>query len=385
MALTLATINAAQPGDVLNDTVITGLHLRCLTKRKVYYLYYRAKDGTQRRPKVGDHTILTLAQARQICKDMLHQVAAGKDPMIERRTRKDAPTINDLADRYWERKAKKQKSARDIKRHLDAHIRPMLGSMRAIDTTYADCEGLHDRVAKTAPVQANRVLATFSTMLGLAERWDMRPIGSNPCKRVQRIPEQKRRRHMTGDEAPAIAAALLEHAKTAPASVAFLYLLILSGARKGEIAGATWKHLRNNVLRLSDSKTGPRDIFLPPQVMDLLAELPRRDENVSITGIKDPTKIWQQVRKTAGCEDLRLHDLRRSFASAALSAGLTLAQVGELLGHRNSQTTKGYAYLMEEAATAAVTTVADRLTEMMLAKVKVEVSEQEHPEPDHSG
>lgn len=363
MSLTPAGIASAQPGDTLRDASLPGLHLRVTPTRKSYFLYFRTKDGVERRPKLGEHGLITLAGARQIAKDMLLQVANGRDPIAERQVRKDAPTVNQLADRYWERHASKQKAKSDVERHLDTYIRPLLGTKRVIDVVYADAERLHDRVAKQAPVQANRVLATFSTMLGLAERWDMRPMGSNPCRRVQRTPERQRRRHMTGEEAPRIAAALLAHAKTAPASVAFIYLLILSGARKSEIGGARWDQLHDNVLRLEDSKTGPRDIFLPPQVMDILEKLPRTFG--TITGIKNPTPVWQAIRKEAGCTDLRLHDLRRSFASAALSAGLTLGQVGELLGHRSSQTTKGYAYLMQEAATAAVATVADKLEGMM--------------------
>lgn len=374
MSLTAATISAAKTGDVLNDTLVVGLHVRALPKGKIFYLYFRTKDGTQRRPKLGACSVLTLAQARQIAKDMLHIVASGRDPMIERQTRKDAPLVNELADRYWKRHGEKQKSKKDIERHLDAHIRPLLGSERVIDIGYKQCEKLFDRVAKTAPVQANRVISTFSKMLTLAERWEWRPMGSNPCKRVQRTPETKRRRKMEGSEAPRIAVALTQHAKDAPQGVAFLYLLILSGARKGEIAAADWSMLHENVLKLPDSKTGYRLIFLPPVVMELLEKLPRTVDHAgnpsgSITGIKDPTKIWHSVRKEAGCPDLWIHDLRRSFASAALSAGLTLAQVGELLGHKNAQTTKGYAYLMEEAATAAVATVADKLQEMMRAKV----------------
>lgn len=371
LPLTPANIIAAKAGTILRDETVKGLQLIVgKTGGKAFYLYFRTKDGTERRPKLGDTTLMSLAQARKTGKEMLLHVAMGKDPMAERQVRKDAPTVNELADRYWERYAKAKKASRDTERHLVKHIRPLLGSTRVVDIGYQDCERLHDRLAKTAPIQANRLLATFSKMLSLAEKWEMRPMNSNPCKRVEHTPERKRRRFMKGDEAPKIAAALAKHAKTAPSSVAFLYLLILSGARKGEIAGATWDRLHGNVLRLADSKTGPRDIYLPPQVMDILETLPRTvDANGepcgTITGIKDPIKIWEQVRTEAGCPDLRIHDLRRSFASAALSAGLTLAQVGELLGHRNSQTTKGYAYLMEEAATAAVTVAADRLSRMM--------------------
>lgn len=349
--------------DTVNDTVVPGLSLRSFATRKVYYLYFRTKDGTQRRPKLGDAQVITLAQARQLAKDMLLQVAMGKDPMLERQKRQDAPSVNELADRYWERHAKNLKDTESVERHLRLYIRPLLGAMRACDVGYGDCERLHDKVAENAPIQANRVLATFSKMLSLAERWGWRPLGSNPCKRVQRAPEKQRRRFMTPAEAQKIAAAMRGFEKTAPASVAFLYLLILSGARMGEIASARWDWISGSVLTLADSKTGFRQIHLPPQVMALLEKLPKTSG--TLTGIKDPTAVWQQVRAIAGCPDLRLHDLRRSFASVALSAGLSLAQVGELLGHRNSQTTKGYAYLMNDAATAAVSVVADKLTAMM--------------------
>jgi integrase len=191
----------------------------------------------------------------------------------------------------------------------------------------------------------------------------MRTVNSNPCKLVQRTRESARRRHMLADEAPKIAAALRRHEPTAAASVAFIWLLILSGARCGEIAAARWEWIEGNVLRLPDSKTGARTLFLPSQVMELLARLPRKCE--TITGIKEPVTIWKKVRAEAGCPDLRLHDLRRSFASAALSAGVSLSQIGELLGHRNAQTTRRYAYLMSESATAAATVAADRITALM--------------------
>jgi integrase len=171
-------------------------------------------------------------------------------------------------------------------------------------------------------------------MLSLAKRWDTRPIGSNPCRRVQRTRERARRRYLTPEEAPKLAAALRKHEAQHPHAALFVWLLILSGARCGEIAKAKWSDLHGNVLRLADSKTGPRSIFLLPPVMGLLAKVQRASE--TITGIQRPDRLWRKVRKEAGCPDLRLHDLRRSFASAGLSAGLTLAQVGELLGHRNA-------------------------------------------------
>src|SRR5882762_3365960 len=232
--MTPSTIAAAKPGDILRDTNVTGLHLRVSAKHKTYYLFFRNKDGTQRRPKIGEHGILTLAQARQVAREMLVRVAMGQDPMAERSARREAPTVADLALKYWEKHASKQKASRDVRRHLDRYILPLMGTKRAADIVYTDAERLHAHIAADAPVQANRILATFSKMLSLAERWQMRTVNSNPCKLVQRTRESARRRHMLADEAPKIAAALRRHEPTAAASVAFIWLLILSGARCGE-------------------------------------------------------------------------------------------------------------------------------------------------------
>jgi hypothetical protein len=170
-ALTPSAIAAAKPGDILRDPVVPGLHLRVTAQRKSFYLYFRTKSGDERRPKLGDHNVLTLAQARQVAKDMLLQVANGRDPMSERHARQDAPTVAVLAERYWERHASKQKASRDVRRHLDRYILPLLGTKRAADIVYTDAERLHAHVAAGAPIQANRVMATFSKMLSLAERW----------------------------------------------------------------------------------------------------------------------------------------------------------------------------------------------------------------------
>jgi integrase len=349
-------------------TKIPGLKLRTRANGSgSWMLYYVTKDGVERRPKLGDAAVLTQRDAEKLARALLLDVAAGKDPIAEREGRRAAPTVAALAVRYWERHAREQKASRDSRRHLDDYIVPLLGKIKVVDIAYADCEKLHDIVACTAPIQANRVLATFSMMLSLAERWEMRPLYSNPCLRVKRTTESKRRRYMTDAEAPKIGAALRAHEAADPASVAFLWLLILSGARRGEIARAKWSDITGALLHLPDGKTGARDIHLPVQVLELLAKLPRTDEG-TITGIADPTKLWQTIRVKAGCVDLRIHDLRRSFASVGVSAGLTMRQIGQLLGHKNESTTAGYAYLMTEAANEAAGKIADRTIERMGGK-----------------
>ena len=117
------------------------------------------------------------------------------------------------------------------------------------------------------------------------------------------------------------------------------------------------------VLQEQSTTAWSRSKVLPPQALEVLARLPRTSD--TITGIQSPKKLWERVRRDAGCPDLRMHDLRHSFASAALAAGLSLSQIGELLGHKSTQTTKRYAHLVEEVATAAATAAADRIASTM--------------------
>jgi integrase len=362
--ITPAAIKAAQVGERLADGTVPGLSLLVVSeKRKSWYLYYRFA-GRERRPKLGDYPKpLGIKEARAMAKDYLHDVCHGKDPVAEKKALKDAPDWPAWRKRYLEDHATGKKTEDEDIRMLDSYVEPKWRKKRVAEITYDDVYELH-RGLKDKPYQANRVLALVSKMLNLAERWQWRPFNSNPCRHVERFPERKRRRYLSVDEASAISTELDRHAKRDPAGVAFIYLLILTGARKGEIAGATWDMIKDGRLVLdvhkTDSDGEARVIHLPQPVLDVLAQLPRVT-GATITGIKDPHKLWETVRRKAGCPDLRLHDLRHSFASAALAAGYTLHQIGELLGHKSAQTTKRYAHLVDELEAEAATTTAERI------------------------
>lgn len=362
-----ADIKYAQPGQTLNDDVVTGLSLRCLATKKSWSLYYRFR-GQQRRPTLGDYPTFSLADAREVARGILKQVAQGIDPSAEKQDSRGAPTMADLWDEYWKRAASKKSAAED-KRLWRCYLRPAFSRDVVNSVELTALLNFHGMMADT-PVQANRVLALLSTMLNHAEALGWRPVGSNPCRHVKRYKEQKRRRYMAPEEARVIAALLEKYKATHPQAVAFIYLLILTGARKGEIAKAKWSDVQGDKLVLAEHKTDgtgtPRTIHLPAMALELLefngAFL---DSSELLVGIKDPKKLWEKIRVEAGCPDLRLHDLRHSFASAAVSAGLTLAQIGELLGHSSTQTTARYAHLMNDAAQQAVNVVADELNGMM--------------------
>jgi len=232
------------------------------------------------------------------------------------------------------------------------------------DITDDDIENIHKSLAKT-PYAANRTLSLLSKMFAMAEKWKMRPQNTNPVFGIDRFKEHKRRRFMDGAEAPLIAFELERRKKSTPGSVLFLYLLILTGARKSEIANATWDQIKGNrIFDLGENKTqDERSIYLPAPAMEIIEQLPKTSG--TITGIKDPKKVWDSVRTAAGCPDLRMHDLRRTFASAALSSGFGLDQIGELLRHRNKSTTDGYSYMMEADFNDAAEATALRIQGMM--------------------
>lgn len=368
MNLTEDTIKTARPGDVLRDERVKGLHLRVFENRKAFYFYFRTKTGKERKPKLGDYPNIKLARAREIARKILGQVAEGKDPVAERRLDRAAPTVSQLCDRYEKDylPGKKAHGKKKDEQNIERFVRPKLGKLKVGEVEYEHIHNLHEGMKKT-PVQANRVLALLSTMFNLAEVWKYRPPGSNPCRHVHRYREKKRRRYMTPKEAYIIGRRLKRYTKFYPESVLFLYMLIYSGARPDEVARATWGDYRPGRILLEEHKTDGsmdyRTVYLPPQVDALIDEMPKT--RGTIVGIKSPKRLWTRIRAKTGITDLRMYDLRHSFASAALAAGYTLSQIGELLGHKNTQTTARYAHLIEDAAESAVATTGEYLERMM--------------------
>lgn len=370
MALTSSAIDAMAVGARLKDDRVQGLEVRRHKTGTSFLLYYRTRTGIARRPKIGAYPTLSIAQARGIASGWLVRVAAGEDPSLSDTAARDAPDMNALWARcemdVWN---KGKQWDREAKSMYARYLKPAVGALKVSAVTYTDIKDVHTRLKKT-PNAANRVLAVCSKMLATAERMGWRQLGSNPCALVERYPEQKRRRYAPPDEIAKIGAAmdtlLLEPGNES--GVVFLYLLLFSGARPSEIANATPKMVEAvgeaGVLRFPEGKTGHRDIYLPAQAMRALARLPK--DRKTLTGRRGvPRALWKRVLKLANINGLWARDLRRTFATVALSNGVGLSQVGELLGHRSAQTTKVYALLMEDPAHRATAGVAGHLEAMI--------------------
>lgn len=378
-ALTNTAIDALLAGAELKDDRVPGLSARRHKSGVSFMLYYRTRTGIARRPKIGDYGTLTIAVARDIARDMLAKVAAGQDPVAERNTARGEPTMDDL----WAKCAAEHWNGgkdwdREAKRLYETRLKPKLGKDRVRSISYDGLNKIHDSLSAT-PVEANHVIAVASKMLSLAEKFGpegakWRDLNSNPCALIERYVIPKRRRFATPAEIAKLGAVLDRYAEHPHhvTGVAFLYILMFSGARPSEIERALPKQLERvvrdgaayGVLRV-DGKTGQRNVFLPPQAMRVIDKLP-----VGRARLADrktmPKRLWELVRTEIDAPDLWARDLRRTFGTVALSSGTaTLDQLSELLGHASRQTTMIYAKLMEDPAHAAAAGTAGRMEQLL--------------------
>ena len=351
--------------------------------KRSYFLYYRTKDGQQRRPTIGAHGPMKPEAARAIARAWLADVAQGRDPSLSRFQNRAAPTFDALCDRYLTEHAdvrKKASSAEGDRRLIRLHLRPALGTKKVAAVTRADVAGLHYKLRGT-PYEANRVLALASKMFALSERWGMRPDGSNPAKNIDRYKEEKRERYLTSVEVARLWQVLTSDAaaaKASPVAIAALKLLMLTGRRLNEVLGLKWAwvDLDAKLLRLPDTKGGRLTVSLADAAVALLSELKQGagDQVYVIPGavngrpLVNLQKPWRALRTMAGLENVRIHDLRHTYASVGAGMGMSLPLLGRLLGHSQAATTSRYAHLAQDPVRTAADAIGAEL--MRLASFK---------------
>jgi integrase len=298
---------------------------------------------------------------------MLAQVRAGGDPALDRKQRRDALSVKELADRFDQEHIAvhlKESTAKEYRRNLTRFILPALGRLRVQDVTRADVAKFHHDL-RHIPYQANRNLEIISKMFNLAEMWGLRPDGSNPRRHLRKYPEEKRERFLSAAELRRLGQVLDEieaERVELPSAVAAVRLLLLTGCRLNEILKLRWKHvdLDQALLRLPDSKTGAKAVQLGAAAVGVLGSIERQPANPHVIvgtrpgkPLSDLQPFWQRLRARAGLKDVRIHDLRHTFASVAVASGQGLPMIGKLLGHSQVQTTARYAHLAGDPLRAA--------------------------------
>lgn len=247
--------------------------------------------------------------------------------------------------------------------YLRNQILPSFRNHSVADITHQDVQRWFASLHAT-PAAANRSLPILSVILKDAEIQGHRPDDSNPCAGVRRYPVRGRERFLTGAEARRLGEVLATLEKMEPVPAAVIRLLVLTGCRQGEIRALQWRDFREGNLFLRDSKTGPRTVWLSSAARAVLIRLPRKSRWILPAPTGDGPfaaetlyRCWRSVRAAANLPELRLHDLRHSYASFALRCGETVPVIGRLLGHRDPATTLRYAHFADGMVRDAVEAV----------------------------
>ena len=393
---------------ILHDTEVKGFQAKITPAgRRSYQVYYRTKDGRERRPKIGDHGIFTVQQARDQAKVMLGAVQKGEDPAAALQALKSAPSMEELCARYmcdYAEIHKAEKSISEDAAMIRNYILPAMGDDRVSSVSTLDIDRLHSGL-KHMPHRANRLVALLSKMFGLAEQWGLRDYGTNPTRYLNKFKEENRHRYLSDDEIILLFDELdksdsryqmLETKRNSnknkekknqdlvtmsdlegvelPQITAFFRLLMYTGCRLNEIRTLQWKFvdLEKGLLRLPKTKTGPSTRILGQEALECLEGLSGikyiRESDWVIPSKSDPEeafvnvqKAWRRIRARCGIQDVRIHDIRHTVGATATGLGLSLPMIGKLLGHSQASTTQRYAHAADEALKEAASLVSGHM------------------------
>jgi len=331
---------------------------------KTYYQRYTDEHGRERQYKIGPAEVLTLDQARRKGKQVVAEALLGADPQQRRREMRAIPLLGRFVlERYLPYVRTYKSSWQTDETVLRIHILPKLGAL-ALDEIKTDAiseliNGM--RTDGYASGTINRVIVILRYIYNLARKWKTPGGTDNPAAGLSAGPDVQRNRFLSEEEAEALVQAI--HADQNQSAARAIMLLLLTGARRNEITFAKWDYVdwKNKTLLVPKSKSGrARVIALNQSAIALLTAAPRIDGNPFIfpsdTNGRPPASLyfpWDRIRKRAGLADVRLHDLRHSFASFLVNRGVSLYVVQGLLGHLHARTTQRCAHLTQETLTEA--------------------------------
>ena len=358
------------------DTTETGFALRVTAGgARAFVLNYTTRTtGRERRFTIGAFPSWSTTAARQEARRLRQEIDRGADPLGDLEDARTAPTIAELCDRFEAEHVmrKRASTADDYKRMLRLHIRPHFGThLKVADVRFEHIDALHRKLTKAgSPYMANRCVAVLSKMFSLAVRWRMRD--DNPAKGIEKNYESKRKRYLSADELTRLISALAGYGDQQIANI--FRLLLLSGARRGEVLAMEWGALdfSAGVWTKPGSTTKQRTDHVVPlsaPARQLLSKMqaeyirlhPKKPlpqyvfpGSGALGHVVEVKKAWRAITKAAGITGLRIHDIRHSFASQLASGGASLPLIGALLGHSNPATTHRYAHLFDDPQRAAV-------------------------------
>ncbi len=336
---------------IIWDDEVPGFGVRLYsTGKKSFVLSYR--DNKRKSiMTIGSCSVLTLDRARKDAREKLVGLNNGINPLQERQQERQGKLVKDLCAAYIERHAANKKSGRDDITRINRFIIPEWGNLIATNIKRADVAALHSKLGKHGQYQANRVYSLISKMFNLARVWGFVPEEHvNPCFGIEKFKEEKRDRFVSHEEFPKLAEAINKELN--PHVIAAIWLYLLTGVRKDELLSLKWSdiNLERKELKLTDTKNGKAHYLpLSNAAIEILNQTPRLEDNSYVIVGLNPgchlvniDKPWQRIRRGAGLEDVRLHDLRRTVGSWLAQSGNSLHLIGKVLNHSNQSTTAIY-------------------------------------------
>ncbi len=354
---------------IIWDTDLPGFGLRVQpTGHKAWIVKFRER-GRQRFVTLGPTTALPIDAARLQARAVLEHAAL--DGLPARRPTKAAPLFRDYASEFWQDYSRhwKPSTQKGNARVLRRALLPRFGELAVDAINRSDVLRWRDDLADRQG-SFNRALPLLAVMLIYAEQLGYRRKGSNPCKGTPRYKRDLPDRFLSPAEYQRLAGVLYDAEGEMPTAVAVVRLLMFTGARSSEITGLRWEHVQPPRLMLPDSKTGAKIVWLNSPALAVLETLPQQSEGLVFPGARGRVPIqmfpfWNKLRRRAALPDVRLHDLRHSFASVAIADGIPLSMIGKLLVHALPETTARYAHLADGVIAEAAERVSGGLAEAL--------------------
>ena len=379
----LATLRRFDPGDrprgkprrTVWSERLPGFGKRYYATGRSTYIVQALMGQVTRTITLGNANVLSKSQALTVARRILLRAQVGEDPATKRKQTRKVPSYDDFLSMYWKQAAAKWKQSTlethngYRRKHLD---RAFFG-MFIDEIEQADVLVWFNKVSVNGgPGAGNRCFEILRSMFNYAERWGMRPEGTNPCTYIRPNKRRKCERFLSNQEIGRLGEVLARMIPAQPLHATIIYLLLLTGCRMSEIVDLTWSEVKGGRLLLHDSKTGPRTVWLGDEARMLLASLERRGgsdpvfwNKLTRRPVRDVKPFWLKVRAEANLPGVRLHDLRHSFASHAAARSETLPMIGKLLGHAKLQTTSRYAHLDDGHVVDAANRIGDLIADVM--------------------
>ena len=373
MRLTDAAVSRLRPGEreyTVWDTTVRGLGVRVRTAGGKSWVLLRRSESGSRRVSFGSVETASVAEARRAC--LARQAAPEPE---SRAARKDAvPLLRDFVAGEW-REANynryKPSTRSSVRALLDTRILPAFGSKRLDRIAPTEVRRWFDDFSRTAPGNANHGLALLRQILNFAAARGH--VDTNPVRDIQRNRRPVLTRFLSREEVDRLHRVLDRQTGRGQRQQAdIVLLLLLTGCRRGEIVQLRWSEVDDGRLILQESKTGRRTVPLNTQARAVLERQPRGTSPFVFPSPRDPSRprsrnltLWNRVRREAGIEDVRLHDLRHTVASHAVMNGVPVPVVSRLLGHSNVRMTLRYAHLGDRDIERAAEKVGQAIATIM--------------------